>query len=648
MLVSVLAVAQTRVPPGNRLNELPTTQALTNLSLSPEWASPAPAKPAALGTIKRRREHPQSGLSFANAVDYGSGGTNAEAVVVADVNGDGYPDLVVANYCATYTSCTKGGVGVLLGNGDGTFQTAVAYGSGGYEAWSVAVADVNGDGYPDLMVANVCASNSKCANGTVGVLLNNGNGTFQTAVPYSTGGYEPFSVAVADLNGNGTPAVVVTNYCTASNTCGNGGSVSVLLGNGDGTFQTAVPYGSGALYAESVAIADINGDGVPDLAVANLCQSGSCTSGEVSVLLGNGDGTFQTAVANSSGGQYAYSVAVADLIPGGAPDLVVANDCASNNCNNGSVGVLLGNGNGTLQTVVPYASGGTDALSVAVADVNGDGYPDLIVANNCASDSNCANGTAGVLLGNGDGTFQTAVAFGSGGFFADSVAVADVNGDGKPDVMVANFCASASSCKGTIGVLINQSNLSTTSTALTSSLNPSSYGQSVTFTATVTAQGGGTPTGTVNFYNSSNLLGTGTLNNGVATYSTAALAVGSHSITAVYEGNQNYAGSTSPILNQTVNKAVTTTVVTSSQNPSNYGQNVTFTATVTGQYGGTPGGAISFYSNGKLLEKVKMVNGVANYSTSGLSKGKHTIKAIYPGNTDYVGSQGSIVQTVKG
>ena len=107
---------------------------------------------------------------------------------------------------------------------------------------------------------------------------------------------------------------------------------------------------------------------------------------------------------------------------------------------NGTVGVLLGNGDGTFQTAVTYGSGGYYADSVAVADVNGDGKPDLVVANACASSSNCANGgSVGVLLGNGDGTFQAAVTYGSGGQYEpDSVAVADVNGDGKPDLLVAN------------------------------------------------------------------------------------------------------------------------------------------------------------------------------------------------------------------
>src|SRR5882724_1891225 len=124
------------------------------------------------------------------------------------------------------------------------FLTGLTYGTGGVTAFSVAVADVSGDGKPDLVVANECMSSSNCTNGSVSVLLGNGDGTFQTGVTYNTGGFHADSVAVGDVNGDGKPDLVVTNEC-ASNSCGTNGSVSVLLGNGDGTFQSAVSYNSG-------------------------------------------------------------------------------------------------------------------------------------------------------------------------------------------------------------------------------------------------------------------------------------------------------------------------------------------------------------------------------------------------------------------
>ena len=205
---------------------------------------------------------------FSEAPEFGSGGIIAHSIALADVNGDGKPDMLVANECASSSNCNDGVVGVLLGNGDGTFQAAVSYDSGGRDALSIAVADVNGDGKPDLLVANLCVSNSNCSNGTVGVLLGNGDGTFQAAVSYGSGGATANFIEVADVNGDGKPDLLVANLCVSSSNCPDG-EVGVLLGNGDGTFQAAVSYGSGGYGAYSIAVADVNGDGKLDLLVAN-------------------------------------------------------------------------------------------------------------------------------------------------------------------------------------------------------------------------------------------------------------------------------------------------------------------------------------------------------------------------------------------
>jgi uncharacterized membrane protein len=402
--------------------------------------------------------------TFKAAVTYASGGYYATSVAVADVNGDGKPDLLVANQYACASPCLEDTVGVLLGNGDGTFQRAVAYGAGGVAAYSAAVSDVNRDGKPDLLVA-VLSPNSggNPAHSGVGVLLGNGDGTFQAAVVYDSGGYDPQSVAVADVNGDGKPDLLVANCASSSDACadGNNAAPSVLLGNGDGTFRAPVTYASSGYDATSVAVADVNGDGKPDLLAVNAyaCSgsSSACSNGSVSVLLGNGDGIFWGAVIYSSGGAPAFSVAAKDVNGDGKADLVIAIRCSENgNCADSAVGVLLGNGDGTFRTAVTYGSGGYDARSAAVADVNGDGKPDLVVANACASASNCPSGggEVGVLLGNGDGTFQAAAAYGSGGYYANSVVVADVNGDGKPDLVVVNSCTDSNCTNSNVGVLL--------------------------------------------------------------------------------------------------------------------------------------------------------------------------------------------------
>jgi|HubBroStandDraft_6_1064221.scaffolds.fasta_scaffold00131_22 hypothetical protein len=387
--------------------------------------------------------------TFQPQASYGSGGYGAISLTVADVNGDHQLDLVVANDCFTATTCQDGGVGVLLGNGNGTFQPAVSYGPGDIGAFSVAVADVDGDGNPDLVVATgyLCGN---CADGDVSVLLGNGDGTFRLTRTYESGGDGTNAVAVADVNGDGKPDILVANV--VGGVRGERGVAGVLLGDGKGSFQGAGIYGDGQ-FVLAMAIGDLNGDGKPDLVEANQCRY-QCTEGDVSLYLGRGDGSLKAPVHYATGGIYTWGLAIADVNGDGKPDLIVASECGgSANCY-GVVGVLFGNGDGTFQKVVPYASGGDGAVSVAVADVNGDGKPDLIVANSCLNYNNCSEGVISVLLGNGDGTFQKPVLYGSGGDYASSVTVADVNGDGKLDLVVANSCADSYCELGSVGVLL--------------------------------------------------------------------------------------------------------------------------------------------------------------------------------------------------
>jgi hypothetical protein len=485
-----------------------------------------------------------SGLAFAPAVSYNSGGFLPFSAEVGDLNGDGKLDIVVANSCDTFPTCANGSIGVLLNHGDGSFGNAVIYGSGGSGAQTVAGGDFNGDHIPDLVVTNPCESSVDCSFGTVGVLLGNGDGTFQPAITYNSGGHSTLFVTVTDLNHDGKADLVTSSQCEDDISCVTGG-VAVLFGNGDGTFQSAQTYSSGGYEAQSAAVADLNGDGQPDIVVTNICQSTeNCTIGSVAVLLGNADGTFQAAISYGLGGFGGLGVAVADVNNDGRLDLVVANS-------NAGVDVLLGNGDGTFQAPTLYSSayGATD---VAVADVDGDGVSDLVVSYGYG---------LYVLLGTSSGTFQAAQSFPSGKGDSQSVAIADLNGDGKPDVVVANECAviGCTDETGTAGVFINTSK-TVTSTVLTSSPNPSAYGQTVTLTATVTIHKGfshGSPTGKVAFFDGINNLGSSDLNSsGVALLLVSSLAVGTHSITATYNGDVNFATSTSTALSQEVQGAI--------------------------------------------------------------------------------------------
>jgi len=604
---------------------------LTGAGQSPHPASRLQAK----GSVSRVSQ-PSSPL-FLPAVAYASGGYDL-SVAVADVNGDGKLDLVVSDY--------NTGVDVLLGNGDGTFQPAVTYNASGYSAWSVAVADVNGDGKPDIAVATFYANN-------IAVLLGNGDGTFQPAVTYPSGGSGggtcPDSVAIADVNGDAKPDLVVTNWCGQSYLSQQ---LDVLLGNGDGTFQPAVSYSSGGQVPESVVVADVNGDGKPDLLVANLWQSFQHTqNGSVGVLLGNGDGTFQPPVIYGSGGYGAASVAVADVNRDGKPDLVVANCeaspgsgvCTSVGAGHGLAAVLLGNGDGTFQPAVTYDLGGLGAGSVVVADVNGDGKPDVLVVS-CAS-SICTS-SVGVLLGNGDGTFQSVASYGSGGYGAASVAVADVNGDRKPDLLVAT-CTNSSCSLGSVGVLLNNTGVkSSTSTTLTSGLNPSIYGRKVTWTATVTSSGSIKPTGNVRFTWSGYTIGSATLNSsGVATLTRSNLNADSYPLTAVYAGDAAHLGSTSAVLNQVVLETTSAATLSSSPNLSTQGQAVTFTAKISSPTV-MPTGPVTFTSGKTVLGTAQLSGGKAKLAVSSLPVGSTKVTVTYYGDSNIAKSSASVIQTV--
>jgi hypothetical protein len=315
---------------------------------------------------------------------------------VGDLDGDGKPDLVVANQYSNDAT-------VLLGNGDGSFQAGVSYPAGAGPVF-VTVADVNGDGKPDVFVVNQSDNN-------VSVLLGHDKGTLQPAVSYtySTGG-TALAVAVGDINRDGKQDLALTGD--------SGVTGDLLLGNGNGTFQDGVSFDSGERPFD-ILIGDFNGDGNADIATTFTCFA--CNVGYTRVLLGNGDGTFQTGLDYPLAEYASRFSATADLNADGKLDLAIPNGTQT-------VSVLLGNGDGTFKTAVHYV-GLSGPTAVAIADFNLDGVPDLAAAND--------DNEASVLLGTGDGTFAAPVKF-SVASPSWSLATGDFNGDGKPDLAVAN------------------------------------------------------------------------------------------------------------------------------------------------------------------------------------------------------------------
>jgi hypothetical protein len=391
-------------------------------------------------------------LSFMAPVSYDAGG--GLGLAVADFNRDGNLDL------ATLRSppSDPGSVQILMGNGDGSFRAPVSL-PVGLRPKGLAVADLNGDGFPDIVVVN---GGPIGMPGSVSVFLGNGDGTFQTRVDYPVG-IDPSAVMIADLYGhkifdiattnrpnffepgsisilrgvgNGTfeaatsfPASTAMGGLIAADMTGSGfndlvtfnhptlptGSVSVFLNRGDGTFRPPIDITVDSII-ESVAVADLNGDRIPDLAVA---IQGAFGSDKLSLFLGNGDGTFRR------GEEYPIPyppsfVTISDVTGDKIPDLIVAYSA-------GAVSVFPGKGDGTFGMPTFYVTG-SGPTAVAVADVTGDGIPDLVTANQYGE-------TVTVLVGNGDGSFTTYPSFNTGVQPTTALAMADLNGDGIPDLV---------------------------------------------------------------------------------------------------------------------------------------------------------------------------------------------------------------------
>ncbi len=659
-------------------------------------------------------------------------------VTVSDLDGDGNDDIYIglANGGVFSGDTHSLGTGyVLLGNGDGTFQGAV---QGGYTYNGHNLADLNGDGRPDLISINPGTFSNPSNTFTVYLGIPSGfapGATITTPAMFVNNG-QTFSTAntsvtnyvVADVNGDGKPDLVYLLSGLFSPI--NGPFFFVALGNGDGTFATPVatdfptlaPSGSfdvnlmvdGLQIAdfdrdgkndllftfsestatpgssnqpflqgfavlpgvgngtfkppvitytynsavptvlsppEAVNIADLNGDGKPDLLV--VARNGNSTTGfgtELRLYNGNGDGTFAApsiiTTATNPGDKNISNLPspclLADFNADGKPDLACLGETTGQQA---QLAISLGNGNGTFAapTILNIPGGDTVATSsLAAADFNADGNIDLALLD--------ANAFSGIYYGQGNGNFTSVpnvdlLPRDLINLYASGAAIAvDLNKDGKPDLLVGNTVFLNTPAPQLVTTVASATTLTAAPTAITS-------GQSVTLTATVTGSAG-VATGTVTFTDSlggagATTLGTGTLNaSGIATLTTTALAIGSHAITATYGGSAAYntsASTASTVVVSAPALVASTTTLVASPSSITTGQSVGLTATVTGA-AGVPTGTVTFMDSlagaaaTTLGTGTLNASGVATLSATTLAIGSHALTAVYAGSAAYLTS----------
>jgi hypothetical protein len=415
-------------------------------------------------TLFSSEAHAQS-ISFKSApASPVRAGAGPSSVATGDFNGDGQLDFAVANAGDNTAS-------VLLGNGDGTFTpagpvtvnrnpfpTPCLFTRCGSVPLAIAVGDFNRDGKQDLAVTNI-PLNDLCSIGSVfgamcssvAVLLGNGDGSFQASNQYDPGGQLPTSIAAGDFNNDGNQDLAISNL--------NSSSLSILLGDGTGRSFRQASRSPLSVGRRPVWVAQgyFNADATIDLAVANA------DDGTVSILLGNGDGSFAVARgAPIAVGTRPTSIAVADFNRDGTLDLAVTDFTDS------VVWVLLGNADGTFGAPARFGVGAQPS-SLTAADWNNDGYLDLVVANRRGN-------SISILRGNGNGSFvltRTQAV----GLDPQSVAAEDFNHDNEMDLLVA------ATSTNSVSVLLNATDVVAPTTLATASPGPNANGWNKTIVA---------------------------------------------------------------------------------------------------------------------------------------------------------------------
>ena len=453
------------------------------------------------------------------------------SMAVGDLNGDGLADLVVSN-----SPATGGGpnVQVLLSNGDGTFKAEpdVILQPNLNNAPGTVIADVNGDHIPDILQSDyVFAGNgTTVAQGGVGIALGNGDGTFTDALDFAHADNTPLSFVTADFNHDGKTDLLIST----AGVPGGSGSASIIFepGKGDGTFNN-LGNQTATHPSDSMVLGDFRNNGLLDLATP------------YGVMRSNNDGSFSTPFVYPAGNGLGR-VIVGDFNGDGLPDIALAPD-DTQTTQAADITILINNGQqGFNASTIPISATATDLAGLTSADIDGDGHVDLVGTLGPGSPDHANN--LFVLPGNGDGTFG-APQFTALHTDAGQVAIGDVYGLGRPDVVVLN------PVDDTATVFPNTA-LGVTNTTLAANSSTAVTGDPLQLIATVKGARTTAPTGTVTFLDGSTPIGTAPVRtDGRAILTITTLAAGDHTITASYGGDTRFGVSTSAAVTETVQSA---------------------------------------------------------------------------------------------
>jgi uncharacterized repeat protein (TIGR03803 family) len=590
------------------------------------------------------------------------GGTGVEdqpggTVFELSPNGSGgWNETVLYSFCSEGgLNCTDGAAPTLAGlieDAQGNLYGTTEGGGANGRGTVFELSNSGTGGWTHKLLYSFCSEGgSNCTDGAgpnAGLIEDAQGNFYGTTVEGGAIGISVLGGVVFELSPNGSGGwtyTVLYSFCSeGGSNCTDGEEPGGLIEDEGNLYGTTLLGGANRICPDGCGVVFEllpNGTGWKETVLYSFCSVGglNCTdgAGPLGRLIGDTGNLYGT---TSGGGVNNFSGTVFELAPPsetGDPwiETVLYSFCAvgGSSCTDGAEPIA-----GLIEDTQGNLYGTTDAggnsNSNCEADVGGCGtvftlappaksggaWTETVLYSFCSA-TNCTDG---------DGPLAGLIEDASGNLFG----TADEGGS-----QGGSLSCPFSSLSGCGTVFRLQKAATQTTTTLTTSPNPSAYGQPVSFSASVTSSAGSPPNGeTVTFMNGKTTLGTGTLSGGAATLSYSALSVGKATITAVYGGDSNFSGSTSNKVSQVVNQATTVTTLASSQNPSSFGQSVNLTATVAPEFSGTPTGTVTFNNGGTKLGSAMLSGGVASYKTTTLPVGTNLITAVYAGNSSFSAS----------